>query len=166
MNPKIVRGLLIGLMSLFCSCINDDVAPAVTVIDRGDALPRFDVTMNTGRRVKTEDLRGSSSVIVLFTVSCPDCRRFLPELQKFHYRKPEIPVVLIAREDTEKSISEYWQQHSLTLEYSPQADRTVYNLFAKEGVPRVYVADATLTVTHLFDDSNAPSAEELADLFN
>lgn len=69
-----------------CSAIDDKVdgdevmdADSLVV---GDQLPEFEVTMNDGSVVRTADLKGQPSVVVLFSVDCPDCRHQLPEVQK------------------------------------------------------------------------------------
>ena len=47
-------------------------------------------------------------------------------------------MVAIAREETEESIQAFWEAHGLSIPYSPQSDRRVYNLFAIITIPRVY----------------------------
>lgn len=134
----------------FCSCIRDKDEP-VWSLEPGDRLPQFSVTLNDGETVATESLRGKSSVIVFFNTSCDDCQRELPVLQK-RYEKyisdgNDIAFFCISREEGEESIARYWRENGLTMPYSAQKDRRIYNLFASSIIPRVYEADADLIIT-------------------
>ena len=126
-----------------CSAIDDKVdgdevmdADSLVV---GDQLPEFEVTMNDGSVVRTADLKGQPSVVVLFSVDCPDCRHELPEVQKLWDRSRQgeltgdgkpLPIVLIARKNTAEDIEPFWKFAELTMPYSPQPDRKVYSRFA------------------------------------
>ena len=62
-----------------CSAV-DDKADGDEVMDAdslvvGDQLPAFEVTMNDGSVVRTADLTGQPSVVVLFSVDCPRAHR-------------------------------------------------------------------------------------------
>lgn len=146
------------------SCVNDDVDDARTIVGVGDRLPDFSVEMSDGSTVTAASLRGGCSVVVLFTTRCPDCRAVLPVVQAFHEARPDVAVVCIAREEDAARIAAYWQSNALTLPYSPQTDRSVYRLFATEGVPRIYVSDADLTVVAAFDDERPPTLDQLLEL--
>lgn len=62
------------------SCISDgdDSDTGSIELVAGDKLPAFSVTMNGGRVVTHESLRGKVSFIVFFNTGCKDCRRELP----------------------------------------------------------------------------------------
>jgi hypothetical protein len=68
-----------------CSAIDETGGDEVIEADSlvvGDRLPEFEITMNDGSVVRTADLLGQPSVVVLFSVDCPDCRHELPEIQR------------------------------------------------------------------------------------
>ena len=134
-----------------CSAIDDKVdGDEVTDADSlvvGDQLPEFEVTMNDGSVVRTADLKGQPSVVVLFSVDCPDCRHELPEVQKLWDRSRQgkltgngkpLPIVLIARKNQ------------------------AYSRFAPSRIPRIYISDASATIRVAYADTGMPTAETLA----
>ena len=158
-----------------CSAIDDKVdGDEVTDADSlvvGDQLPEFEVTMNDGSVVRTADLKGQPSVVVLFSVDCPDCRHELPEIQRLWdmneadslVQGQHIPIVLIGRECMEEDIEPFWQFAELTMPYSPQPDRKVYSLFAPRVIPRIYISDAQGIIRHIHVDTGMPTAEIIAE---
>ena len=158
-----------------CSAI-DDEADSDEVMDAdslvvGDQLPAFEVTMNDGSVVRTADLKGQPSVVVLFSVDCPDCRHELPEVQKLWDRSRQgeltgngkpLPIVLIARKNTVEDIEPFWKFSEFTMPYSPQPDRKVYSRFAPSRIPRIYISDASTTIRVAYADTGMPTAETLA----
>ena len=157
-----------------CSAI-DDEADGDEVMDAdslvvGDQLPAFEVTMNDGSVVRTADLKGQPSVVVLFSVDCPDCRHELPEVQKLWDRSRQgeltgngkpLPIVLIARKNTVEDIEPFWKFSEFTMPYSPQPDRKVYSRFAPSRIPRIYISDASATIRVAYADTGMPTAETL-----
>jgi hypothetical protein len=149
---------------------NDEVIEADSLVV-GDKLPEFEVTMNDGSVVRTADLLGQPSVVVLFSVDCPDCRHELPEIQRLWNMNQadslipgqRIPIVLIARKCMEEDIKPFWQFAELTMPYSPQPDRRVYSLFAPRVIPRIYVSDAQGIIRHMYVDIGMPTAEIIAE---
>ena len=137
----------------------------------GDQLPEFEVTMNDGSVVRTADLLGQPSVVVLFSVDCPDCRHELPEIQRLWdmnesdslIQGQRIPIMLIARKCMEEDIEPFWQSAELTMPYSPQPDRKVYSLFAPRVIPRIYVSDAQGIIRHMYVDIGMPTAETIVE---
>ena len=158
-----------------CSAI-DDEADGDEVMDAdslvvGDQLPEFEVTMNDGSVVRTKDLLGQPSVVVLFSVDCMDCRHELPEIQRLWnmnegdslIQGQHIPIVLIARKCMEEDIEPFWKFAELTMPYSPQPDRKVYSRFAPSRIPRIYISDASATIRVAYADTGMPTAETLAE---
>lgn len=72
-------------------------------------------------------------------------------------------MVCISREESSAEIVRYWDENHLTLPYSAQENRTVYYLFAKSGIPRVYVIDKELVIRSVFTDNPLASYEDLAE---
>ena len=124
------------------SCISDgdDSDTGSIELVAGDKLPVFSVTMNDGRVVTHESLRGKVSFIVFFNTGCKDCRRELPVIQQIYEHHPHMPLIAISR--------------------------TVYHLFAKSGIPRIYVVDAELTIRSVFTDNPLAGYDELEAAIN
>lgn len=164
MRPLTAYCLLFALfvLTVFSSCISDEPSEETGLVV-GDPLPAFQVTMNDGSAVSTADLLGSVSVVVFFSVDCRDCRVELPEVQRLWDQQLGVPIVLIARENTEETILSFWQQAQLTMPYSPQSDRRVYSLFATSRIPRIYISDSQGIIRYSHTDDAMPTAEQMTD---
>ena len=146
-----------------CSCIHDEPTDVEEVVTVGSRLPDFEVTMSDGTIVTGTMLRTTASVVMFFHTSCPDCQQTLPHVQSLYnaYAHRGVQFALISREEERETIAAYWESHGLTMPYSPQSDRRIYELFAYRRVPRIYVTDTDGTVRHIFTDYPAPSYETL-----
>lgn len=152
-------------LAVATSCIDDNDDAEGGAIATGDTLPTFTAEMHDGTTVTTADLAGHRSVTVFFNTGCPDCRRELPEIEDAYRRctatGSDVQFICIARDEDAASIVDYWQREGLTLPFSPQNGRALYSLFARTGIPRIYVADASLIVTHTWGDTDSPDADTL-----
>lgn len=89
------------------SCISDgdDSDTGSIELVAGDKLPVFSVTMNDGRVVTHESLRGKVSFIVFFNTGCKDCRRELPVIQQIYEHHPHMPLIAISRAEDAASVA-------------------------------------------------------------
>lgn len=143
---KIVWLFLMGV--LFAGCALDDSdsgsAGGEDLVKVGDRLPSFSVEVVSGgeRYLFSTDRLSGRTVIVFFNTGCSDCQRELPELNDYYLRHRDeegFRMVAISREEPEADVKAYWEAHGLSIPYSPQTDRRIYNLFASVTIPRVYV---------------------------
>lgn len=121
-------------------CITEE-EPEGADLKVGDPIPAFSVTLDDGRTFGSELLRTGDGIIVFFSTECPDCRRELPGIQKLYDSltpQQQLRMACIARDEDAERIGAYWIGNGLTLPYSPQPDRSVYNLFATYTIPRLY----------------------------
>ena len=146
---------------LFTSCIKE--RPAGADLGIGDIIPDFEVTMNDGSVVTGHDLRQTPSCVVFFHTLCPDCQQALPEIQKAYdkYASQGVRFALISREDGEAEISAYWAQRGFSMPYSAQEGREIYSLFARTGVPRIYICEKGGLIKAIYSDDPVPGFEEL-----
>lgn len=168
-----MKSLIIHLLlvfSLMTSCVSDNDPEPETLIHPGDLLPQFSITMSDGTTVSTTNLAGRPSLICFFNTECPDCRQELPEVNKaYEYCRDngiDATFLCISRAEEDRDITAYWLKNGLSLPYSPQTTTSVYNLFATSGIPRIYISDPELHVTHTFDDTQMPTANQLIRLLN
>ena len=160
--PFCFRHLLLTsfLAAILTGCIDDDT-PAEWSLPTGSLLPDFCVTTSEGNEVYSSSIKGKQAVITFFNTDCADCRHELPEIQKASDTcsslEMDVEFLCIAREEDEASISRYWSSTGLTLPYSPQPDRRIYNLFANTGIPRIYIVSPDLRVTAAFTSVTAAS---------
>lgn len=144
--------LIIALIPLMGGCVKED--EAIWSLQPGDALPQFSVQVE-GKTVTTESLRGKKSVIVFFDTNCKDCRAALPQIQAAYDEALKtdeaVTYLCISREEPSWEIQQYWQENNLTLPFSAQTDRKVYNLFASSIIPRIYVSNANLIIEKVYE---------------
>lgn len=124
--------------------------PEAFSLQVGDTVPYFSIVMNDGSTLTSRSLEGHKSVLAFFNTDCNDCRRELPVIQKAMEDNPDIQFICIAREENEAQIREFWQRNNLTLPYSPQTDRKIYNLFATNIIPRIYLISPELKITGIY----------------
>lgn len=148
---------IFAALCLLCGCVVDESgerdsgSDEGSVVRVGDKLPRFSVEVTDGllRWQFSSVSLGGPTVIVFFNTGCTDCQRELPELNDYYLRHrsdPGFSMIAIAREESEESIAAFWQAHQLAIPYSPQPDRSIYNLFALSTIPRAYRCAADGTV--------------------
>lgn len=157
---KIFLFIMLGCV-LITSCIDDDPEEGSIQLKAGDALPSFSVKMNDGQTVTHESLKGKTSVIVFFNTGCKDCQQELPVLQRVFAAYPQLNWACISREEKEESIKTFWTEQGITLPYSAQEDRAVYYLFAKSGIPQVFIVDKNAIIRRVFSDSPLAAYEDL-----
>lgn len=160
---KIFFSLLMMLVCTTSGCVldNEPDGPSKVV---GDTLPKFEVIMNDGRIISDSSLKNKVAAIVFFNTDCSDCRKELPVIQQLWDRYKEMPdveIVPIAREESEKEILDFWKANGLNMPFSPQSSREVYSLFASNVIPRIYISDPQGTIVAAYDDSNMPSLQDL-----
>lgn len=166
MIKDIYKIFFLLLTVLMVSCVNDDPAGGSRV-SVGDALPSFSVEMVDGCTVSSADYLGRGGLLLFFNTGCADCRMEFGAVQTAYDRTrtgdaATAPLfVCIAREETDPDIAAYWQLQHLTLPYSPQADRSIYSLFADRDIPRIYIVGRDGCIRNLYGPDSRPSADRL-----
>lgn len=153
------------LLLALSACITDNEPDNAFALQPGDPMPKFTVTLNDGSVISSGDLLGAPSMIVLFNTSCPDCRKELPVVNQVALSS-ETRTICIARDENASSIASFWASENLMLPYSPQPDRTIYNLFASETIPRIFIFDSAGIVTAAFSDNPLPTSQTLLNALN
>lgn len=145
--------LLLLLTAVGCNSVHDKDDEVKEYVKVGDRVPAFSVLAvhedGTTSTFSTEKLTGET-VIVLFNTSCGDCQRDLPLLNAYyleHRNDKGFQMVAISREESAESVAAYWQAQQLSIPYSAQTDRGIYNLFASSIIPRIYFCNAEGIVT-------------------
>lgn len=160
---KILLGLLLVIACTNQGCVSDD-EPKGPSLQVGADLPQFSVEMNNGTTVSNLTLQGKVGVIVFFNTGCGDCRKELPVIQKLWEKYKDdhrIEVVAIAREERLEEITDYWEKNNLSMPFSPQDSREVYNLFAQSVIPRIYISNQKGTITFTSGDTDMPDFDTL-----
>ncbi len=154
---------MLMLASLAClSCVKDGRG---VPIGPGDSIPSFSTFTTKNQNVTDKDLLGKPSVIVLFSTTCPDCRRQLPEVEAAWTTSGEsINVLAVARDEKKETVSAYWSESRFTMPVAAPGNRRIYDLFDKgsgTGVPQVYVADEKGTILLTGNDTKPLSTNDI-----
>ena len=156
------RTIILAALILAASCVKEHTA---TPLQPGDHLPDFSVITLTGKAVSKEDLAGKPSVIILFSTTCPDCHRQLPEVETIHRTAGEaVGVLAIARDEERDAVVSFWNRAGLTMDVAAPGSREVYDLFdrgSRAGVPLVYLSDANGVIKGFTDDKKTLTANEM-----
>lgn len=155
---------------LLFSCIREEVPAGQDVVKPGDVLPDFSVVLNDGSELSRKSLEGKVAVLVFFHTGCPDCRKELPIIQQLYeeYAAHEgAGIYAISREEGREEVGDYWAENSLTIPYSAQDDRRIYELFSTSGIPRVYVCGQDGRIVSMYSDNPIATYSQLkADVEN
>ena len=153
--------LLFSFLLVSCITEEEEIQTGINLVV-GDKIPSFSVVMNTGETISDKDLSGQLSLIVFFNTGCKDCQKELPVIQRFYDTYPEYPLICISRAETESSIAKYWKENKLTLPYSAQRDKTIYEKFASQTIPRIYIVSPEGIILHIFTDNPLADFDTLA----
>ena len=84
-------------------------------------------------------------------------------MQKIYdeYLSKGVSFALISRQETKEEISLFWDENGLNMPYSAQKDRVVYEKFANERIPRVYVCEKGGIIRYIYTDNPNPSYDDL-----
>lgn len=157
----ILRTTLITFAISAASCITDGEPDNYISLGNGAELPSINLTLSDGTVVTNDDLSGKCAVIVFFNTECQDCREELPKLQSaFETTCDKALWMAIARDQRAEDIEKFWNDKQLSIPYSPQNDRSIFDKFASAGIPRIYIAD-NLIISANYGPENIPQPEDL-----
>ena len=159
---------------LLFSCIREEVPAGENIVEPGDMLPDFSVVLNDGSELSTQSLKGKVAVLIFFHTECPDCQKELPVIQQLYeeyaaneevaiYAISRVAIYAISREEGEEEVADYWERNALTIPYSAQDDRRVYELFSTSGIPRVYVCRRDGTIVSMYSDNPIATYSQLSE---
>jgi len=143
---------------------NDNSNDTYSLVNVGDSIPNFSVKLSDGTTCTKAMLKNNVSVIVFFNTDCPDCQNELPVINAAYESfksNADFKIIAIAREENADSIKNYWKSHGLSIPYSPQTDRTIYNEFATQRIPRIYISNKENIVISKFFDEEIPAISTL-----
>ena len=153
--------MMITFLAALTGCIKEKQTGADLKV--GDSLPDFEVVMNDGSVVTDDMLKESVSVVMFFHTSCPDCQQVLPQMQKIYdeYTPKDVRITLISREESILSVFTFWEEKGLKMPYSAQPTRKIYEKFAFERIPRVYICEKGGIIRYIFTDNPNPSYDDI-----
>ena len=162
-----------GLLSCIGPSSDDEKTGYVKV---GDQIPAFTVYDDEGSAFSSSEFAGKRSLLLLFDVTCGQCKSEFKEIQIVWNALKDAPndyrIVTISRgssgitrDEDIAAVNKYWTDNSLTFPRYFDENRKVYNRFAEAYVPRIYIIDKEGTARWLsIEEIN--TANELLDKIN
>lgn len=142
------------ILILFASCLGDpeNASPSESDVVRvGQTVPSFTVSLSDGSIFNSSQMGEKPACIVLFNTTCSDCQRELPIVQSMYEEFfSNVRFVCISRAEAEAPIKAYWTNHNLSIPYSAQPDRSIYNLFALSTIPRLYIVNSSGKIVNAY----------------
>lgn len=110
----------------------------------GRAAPPFDAKTLIGRRVRLEDYKGKTLLLVFWATWCPHCRRYLAAMQKLYkeYASKNVEMLALSVDETGwKVVAPYIRDHNLTvpIALAPAAAQRAYD--TSGGIPITAIID-------------------------
>ncbi|MDH6304728.1 peroxiredoxin [Parabacteroides sp. PF5-5] len=156
------------LLFAFTSCVKDGgerLYEIIDYVDVGDSVPAFTVSDDEGNTFMSSAFEGKRSLLILFASTCPDCRKVLPQIDKYvwPYLKdnPDYLLITISREETASAVNNYWAEQGYTMPKYLDPKRDVFSLFANSTIPRLYVINETGQIEWKAIETLEISPEEL-----
>lgn len=174
----VMRKILFTLLlpALLWSCIgdNEEVTETKNYVVVGDRVPDFEIenTLMVGwNGLKSpDDFTGKKTLLVFYVTTCGDCRRELPYIEHAFRELGAggLTVIPISRGETYEKVQAYWTEAGFIMPRFFDPDRAVFNLFANQTVPRIYLVDEDAKVVWMcVEDLNRGAfTEEKGGQFN
>jgi len=108
----------------------------------GQVVPSFSIATLEGKEFSTAAAKGKVVLLNFWATWCEPCQTEMPRLEKeiwIKYRGRDFEMIAIAREQTEKEITEFREKHKYSFPMAPDPKRAVYGKFANAGIPRNYI---------------------------
>lgn len=85
----------------------------------------------------------------------------MERVYRMYVESGDVTFLAVSREESAESVLGYWTENELSIPFSAQGDRVVYNLFASSCIPRIYISDGNLRVRAVYADSPLATEEDL-----
>lgn len=132
------------------------------IVKVGDKAPQFELTLDDGKVVKSEDLKGKV-VMLQFTASwCGVCRKEMPHIEADIWQKlkdnPDFVVIGVDRDEPLEKVLQLKEQTEVTYPLALDPGAEVFALFAskKSGVTRNVIINQNgeiVFLTRLFEQT-------------
>jgi len=135
---------LILLLAFFAPLISKAQIDTTGTLNKvGDTAPTFIFNIDQNKTANLADYKGKIVVIDFWATWCGPCRMELPRIQKEIWNKykdnPKFALLAIDRGEGWDKTLPFKKQNNYTFLMTPDADRKIYSLYAKQYIPRVIV---------------------------
>lgn len=129
-------------ISIAAICQNDTIIDYLVV---GDQIPTFTFQTIDKQTISSIDFQDKTTMLVFFATWCPPCMEELPHIQREVWEKfrgdEHFQLFVIARGHTDQEIIAFKQKKGFTFPMVADTNRSLFDLFAKQNIPRTYLID-------------------------
>ena len=152
-------GLLLGATELVGCDDDEEDRSSQGLVSAGDSCPAFKCDDLNGV-THAFPVSGKPSVLFFFDTNCPDCNQQFPVVNElFELYGSQAEFLAVSRGETGEVVSAYLEKYGYTIPTAADGTRSVYQQFARSGVPRVYFM-RNEKVMFLSDDRKLLSLDE------
>ncbi len=146
---KVIKWILAAAILLAAGPMRAQQADENAIVKVGDPVPAFTVQMVDGTTVDIADLRGKVVVVNFWATWCPYCVAELKVVQEKMLDRiadADLVFLAIAREEGLDKVLPFRKQGGYTFPMGIDPDRSIFDRFAKNSIPRNYVIDRQGTI--------------------
>lgn len=122
-----------------------------TLISVGDSAPDVSLTRLDETDVRLSELRGKVVCLNFFATWCGPCRGELPHLQEMWeelHDNEDFTMLIVSREESQETVTSFKSEQRFTFPMACDPDRSAFNQFATEGIPRTYLISRDGTILY------------------
>lgn len=163
---KLLNATLITLMVTVISACNSTATTAPvkpsydTYIEPGDTFKHLSLTTIEGEVVPFNTQQ--KKLVILFATWCSDSQRLLNELKHSALlQDPNLAIFAIGREQDAATLAAFKQTMALPIYFVADEQRAIYNRYANQGIPRVFLLNEHNTVMQTLIGEQPNTLEQL-----
>jgi peroxiredoxin len=142
---KAIFLLVLGLISLHSIAQQSDPPIGDFKTKSGQQVPVFTFEKEKGKKVNIRDYKGKYVLLNFFATWCPPCNQELPlaqtQIWDKHKDSPKFAFVVFGREEGWEKLDSFKLKKGFTFPLVPDLDRSIFSLFAPNGIPRNVLID-------------------------
>lgn len=146
---KTTKWILAAVATFFAGQLWAQQVDENAIAKVGDPVPAFIVQMVDGTTVDIASLRGKVVVVNFWATWCPYCVAELKVVQEKmidRLANDDLVFLAIAREEGLDKVLPFREQAGYTFPMGIDPDRSIFDRFAKNSIPRNYVIDRQGTI--------------------
>lgn len=142
-NKLLCLIVLVALAFAGCEAVVEDLPSyeETSKVGVGDKAPQFEIEALDGTVLQMPN--GEPTLLILFSHTCPDCKRMMSDLQKELGDKAlEHNILAISRGGKKGDVEAFVADNELKFRVAVDPDAAIYYQYAEMYVPRCYCIDS------------------------